>query len=141
MARAVALSVLLVSAPLFAAPAPPGPDARADARKMQGTWSVVTATEPGRTPEDFLKKVKFVFDKDTLTLTVGPAEKPFKFKLVVNKGRGEIDILPHGDVHVAQGLFKFEKDQLTLTFFKPGKGRPTKFGDSEAMTVVLKKDK
>jgi uncharacterized protein (TIGR03067 family) len=139
MTRSVLLSLIL-TAPLLAAPAEPGPDAKADAKTIQGTWSIVSVDGPDKPPEEF-KKAKFVFEKDSLTITGGPRkEDPVKFKLAVKKGQGEIDIQPPRDVKPVEGLYKFEKDQLTLTFFKPGKGRPTKFGDSEAMTVVLKKD-
>jgi uncharacterized protein (TIGR03067 family) len=148
MIRFVLLSLLL-AVPLLVAAEPKKPDPKADAKadakadekKMQGTWAVVSVDSLETPPEGY-KKAKFVFDKDTVKVIGGPKKTaPEKFKLAIKKGQGEIDIQPPRDVKPVLGLYKFEKDQLTLAFARPGEDRPNKFGNYDAITIVLKKDK
>jgi uncharacterized protein (TIGR03067 family) len=141
MVRPIFLSLFLTVPLLAADPSPePGGDANADLKKIQGTWSIVSVSGPDKPPGD-IKLAKFTFTKDMIKVTGGPGkEEPVKFKLAVKKGMGELDIQPPRETNPVLGLYKFEKDKLTLTFLQPGKGRPTKFGDPTAMTLVLKKD-
>jgi uncharacterized protein (TIGR03067 family) len=141
MARYVLLSALFVSTPLLAADVEPGPDASADAKKMQGTWSVVSANGPGKVPGD-IKKDKLVIEKDEMKVVhTGGREERAKFKLAVKKGVGLLDLRPGGDPKTVLGLYKLEKDTLTITLPGPGGERPEKIGDPKAMTIVLKRDK
>ena len=120
----------------------PGGDAKAHAKKMQGTWSIVRAEGPDKPPDDFVKKAKFVFGKGSVKITgVSGDRRLGTFKLALKKGVGQIDIQPPEGSKPVLGLYKFEKDRLILCCgSNPGDPRPAKFGDPKAMNLVLKKD-
>jgi uncharacterized protein (TIGR03067 family) len=141
MKRVFGLMIFLTACLAAADPAPGG-DARADARKMQGTWSVVKLTVRDKAePASGIRSMKLVFDKDTIAVKGRPGVTgKQKFKLAVAKGIGQIDKESDGGLPPLLGIYKFEKGLLVISSGAAGDARPTKFDGPEAEVLVLKRD-
>jgi uncharacterized protein (TIGR03067 family) len=146
MKRALAL-LLLCSLPGLAAEPDPEPvsSTKAHLKKIQGTWIAVRLIEKGVdvTKKEALNLV-FVFKKDQITVSEkGRREKPAGFKLDARKKPYTIDIFPEqGRDDVVRGIYKFDKDELTIAFVEgKNKARPKKFDDKDSSRIVLKRQK
>ena len=139
--KAVALlAVVFASAGVVA-----GGDAKADLKKFEGTWSVVSAKKGGKdAPEDEkIQDVRLTFAGDKLTIKHGERTMEGTFKIDPAKKPAQIDItmMDKG----VEGIYRFTKGgMLQLCFNEPGGGRPTEFKspeDSKTMILVLKRAK
>src|SRR5262245_7095774 len=92
--------MLGLTLPLAAGPSPgPAAGGKADVRKMQGTWGIVSLGGADKAALD-VKALKFVFDKDTLRMKGLPGDMAVsrKIKLSVVKGVGHFDLLEGGGI-------------------------------------------
>jgi uncharacterized protein (TIGR03067 family) len=117
-------------------------------KDIEGTYTATTLTKGGEAaPDDFIKAVSIIIEKDTLTFSMGkgkdrvatvvvdPAQKPVAFDLTPKDG-------PDAGKPML-GIIKVEKDVITLCFpDSPTAARPKEFASpkgSEVMILVLKK--
>jgi uncharacterized protein (TIGR03067 family) len=145
--RAIMLGVL--AAGLAAATAAAGGDAKKDAARLQGSWSVLHMEEAGKkAPDEIVKAMAVEIKGDKITVTEkGKVVVEFQFKLVPGKKPAEID-LKHlvGDDKgkTEKGIYEFEGDTARFCVADVGKERPKKFAtskDDERTLVVLKRKK
>jgi uncharacterized protein (TIGR03067 family) len=121
-----------------------GGDAKADLKKFQGTWSIVSGWEGGKpVPEEKTKDFRLTFSGDKLTIKHGEKPREGTFKLDQSKKPKQIDVtMMDKDV---EGIYRFKKGGLLeICFNEPGGERPTEFQsaeDSKMMIIVLKRVK
>src|SRR5215207_7688920 len=92
MWRCLTLAVC-VTIPLLAQDADPTPP---DAKRIQGTWSVVKGMKDGKPAPRELMDGKFIINGDAISIkrAVGTGESPVKYKLDPKKKPAEIDLTP-----------------------------------------------
>jgi uncharacterized protein (TIGR03067 family) len=103
-----------------------------DLKKLQGDWSMVSATQDGETaPKDLVKGSKRVCKDDELTVTIDerlymkakividPAKKPRAIDYTVTEGFNKGKKL--------LGIYELDGDTVKFCFARPGKDRPKDF--------------
>jgi uncharacterized protein (TIGR03067 family) len=143
----LAMLCALVAPTLSAAP-----DDKKDAPKepakelapFQGTWKVLRAEGGGKGAPPLKEEVRITFAGNKMTMQEGkfpPQEGTFSVD--PTKDPAEID-MNSGMNPKVPGIYKFEKDgRLSLSFFvrKATPQRPKKFGEGDAVVLVLEKTK
>jgi uncharacterized protein (TIGR03067 family) len=113
-------------------------------KELAGTYRVVSAEKAGTPAPKDVEKVKLTFKDDELTIHTGGGEKKAKIKVDGTKKPAHIDIMPDDGPEKGKsfpGLYKLEKDDLTLVFTQ-GADRPKDFTSAGgAMLLKLKKEK
>ena len=134
------LAVLLAPAPR---PKPlPADSTREDTKQIQGTWALTGASDGGKPAKKDSVGVMMEVKDDTLVIKEKARTEKVTFKL---NGKGKvkhIDLKPAqgpGRPETIQGLYKLEKDALTICFIMGGKGRPADFNDPKARTLTFKR--
>jgi uncharacterized protein (TIGR03067 family) len=150
MTRNILLLVLLVSlAAMPAATAAEKDDAKAELKKLQGTWQVTKWVDDSgeAAGADEIKDFTFVFKDQTVEMRNGKdSRRPaLKFTLNPEKKPKWIDIEMGGPVGTSEGVYKLEGDELTICVVSGGKNgkpapRPTEFaakkGEHHALFVL-----
>ncbi|MGL4552476.1 MAG: TIGR03067 domain-containing protein [Gemmataceae bacterium] len=139
MVRYLTLAACL-ALPLFAQEPDPTPP---DGKRIQGKWQIVKGMKEGApAPKDMLES-KMTIDGVAIQVTGARSEEPpAAYTLDPKKKPAEIDITPgRGTDQKVLGIYKFEKDELTLVFNKPGEGRPKAFDEKAASVIVLRREK
>jgi uncharacterized protein (TIGR03067 family) len=129
----VLLAVVFASAGVVA-----GGDAKADLKKLAGTWSVVSAQKGGKdAPENDIKELRLIFNGDKFTARFGDKSKDGTFKIDPSKKPKQIDITLMDKI--AEGIYQFKGDNLELCLSEPGGGepRPTEFKSAEGSRTIL----
>jgi uncharacterized protein (TIGR03067 family) len=140
--RAVGLGLALVAAAAGHAAARPGGPPR-EAKKLQGTWVVLSATLDGRDVTD-LKGGRVVIagdkltirpesgmDEEEFTFTVDPTRKPKAMRLAFVKTPSKA---------AAHVIYDLDGDDLKFVLGQPDK-RPTEFTDKGHALLTLKRKK
>lgn len=140
--------LILVAGLLIAAEKPKKEDGSADAKKLQGTWSVIKAVHNGEAaPDEKIQQVKVAFKDDKFTLNEGGQDHEVTFKLDPTKKPRTMDAVPADGKFkgkTLQGIYALEGDELKLCLAQPGKERPTKFestANSGHFLLVMKRSK
>jgi uncharacterized protein (TIGR03067 family) len=122
-------------------------DAKQDAKKLQGKWTVTKAVENGNeVPEEQAKNIKVAFKEGKVTYTDDNGEHTATFKLDPGKKPKEIDVVPQDGENKGQtmkGIYSLEKNTLKMCVAFPGKDRPTEFTskqDSSHLLVEMKRE-
>ena len=104
--------------------------AKAEAKKLLGTWVVITCEKDGeKVPEKVLQGevVRFIFHADSIAIkvedeikseeryTLDPRAKPRAIDLTDKEGR------------IARGIYSLEGEKLRICWTERGKARPTEF--------------
>jgi uncharacterized protein (TIGR03067 family) len=121
----------------------PEDPSKADLKKLQGAWKVVKVTRGGKEMKKDLDKVEATFEKDALTIgEEGRKGEKATVTLDGKKNPKQIDIAPGEKAErKVLGIYKIDKEEVTLCYSRPGSPRPTKFDDPEAAVLVLRRKK
>ena len=102
--------------------AAPAPDKKKDTDLIQGTWSIVSFERAGETkPDEDIKKVKVVFDGNTIAVKAGEKDEKATFKLDPDNKPKTIDITPEKDKMVA-GIYELKGDEAEVVLRPTGPG-------------------
>lgn len=121
-----------------------------DAKKIQGTWIVVSSEDGGRKPpEEELKNLQIVIEQERMLLKRdGKTLFTVEYKLDPSKKPKWIDLTTVRDdkkERTNPGIYELKGDSLKICFPESGKKRSTKFEskpDSENdVLIVLKRAK
>lgn len=119
-----------------------GDGAKDDAKKLQGTWTIVYIENQGK-KEEGPKDSTVVFSGNQVTFAIGSDKDTAEFKMDASKKPGWFDITS-GD-YKSVGIFKMEGDMLYACLNQSGKERPTEFktekGTANERLFVLKRGK
>jgi uncharacterized protein (TIGR03067 family) len=132
----VLLAVVFVTAGVVA-----GGDAKGDLKRLQGTWSVVSAVEGGKpAPEEKIKDVQVVFDGNKITVKMGEKSMEGTFKIDPSKKPKEIDSTTGSGPDKGktwQGIYELDGDTHKVCFAPPGKDRPKEFSSKVGSGHIL----
>jgi len=121
--------------------------AKAEAKKLLGTWVVVTCEKDGeKVPEKVLQGevVRFIIRADSITIkvedeikseeryTLDPRAKPQAIDLTDKEGR------------IARGIYALDGEKLQICWTERGKTRPTEFASKPGSgfdLFILKREK
>ena len=111
-----------------------------DLERMQGTWSLVSAMEDGKSlPEDHVKQTTILVEGNTFRfpgLAEDATSKDGTFKLDATKNPKEIDSTSE-EREVSLGIYEVESDKYKVCFAPPGKPRPTNFTSAPGSGQIL----
>ncbi|MFO0966294.1 MAG: TIGR03067 domain-containing protein [Gemmataceae bacterium] len=120
------LAALLLVVPFCASA---GDAVKAELKKVEGTWQLVSAVKDGKaTPEETVKMIRVVIKDGKHSVFFGDkaAVKEIPFAIDPSKNPKETtDTLPDGKQ--IKGIYKLEGDMLTSCVAETGKDRPTEF--------------
>ena len=139
------LLCLVVASLVWAADPSPEPDDDNDAKKILGTWELVKAEMDGNSPPgDEAKGMKIEITKDQFIITRRGRDRKEAtgYKLDTKSKPHGIDISPPAGVDkMLEGIYKFDKGELTICWDDAGGERPTKFDGKAKVLMVLRKAK
>ena len=118
-------------------PAQAGNAGAKDEDRILGTWQMIAGEEEGQpAPADAVKDTKCIIAAaGKWTSKHGGMEQEFVFKLDPTKNPKAIDLTSKG--HTGFGIYKFEKDTLTICVTKGEGERPTDFSTQAGTRLVL----
>jgi uncharacterized protein (TIGR03067 family) len=126
-----AVLLFLVAAPVLAAEAPNADAAKKDLEKMQGTWTLVSLEENGKTATEARRKeFKVTITGDKSTFTVGGDTVKGYFKLDPSRKPRAMDIVLEDGPHKGKtklAIYDFDGDHFKVAVAEPGKERPKGF--------------
>jgi uncharacterized protein (TIGR03067 family) len=134
-----------------------GDKAQMDTDRLQGTWTVRSATEMGKSVLT-TEEIRFIIKDNEITVEVGGVKKEkMTFTLDPSKMPRTIDLMHRSDgttTQTAQGIYELDQDgkpdmevsTFKLCVIKPGKGpRPTDMkttsADVTCITLEMKREK
>src|SRR5262245_27676917 len=123
------------------------PDAKAELKKLQGTWRVPRQVRGGRELKSKLPPpLTYTFDGDKLVTTNTfftrdrlVEKQAYKVKIDTKKEPHTIDLVPDGKGFGMAGIYKIEKGELYLARGRPvfGKGAPAMPKDFKGEGVLV----
>jgi uncharacterized protein (TIGR03067 family) len=103
--------------------------AKAEMKKLEGTWQLLSAMKDGKgTPAEVVKKIRVVIKAGKHTVFFGDevAAKEIPFAVDPTKDpKTTVDTLPDGKE--IKGIYKLDGDMLTSCVAEAGKDRPSEF--------------
>jgi uncharacterized protein (TIGR03067 family) len=130
----LALAVLGVGLALLARPGH-GAQEKGAQDAPQGTWTAVKFTSNGKSADDTARLFQFTFSGEKVKLSFLGKSKEGTFKVDASKKPRQFDMQMPGD-RPNPGIYKLEKDQLTICFSDGGE-RPTTFEAPKGSRNVL----
>jgi uncharacterized protein (TIGR03067 family) len=154
----LALCALAALAGRAADPEPPG-DAKAELKKLKGTWTVTKAVFGGREakapPGMTYTLMTYTFDGDKLTRTtpfgkvytndkgkgIDERKQAYKVKIDTKKKPYTIEMIPEGKDKGQVGIFKVEKGELHLATGRVKGQVPADFKGADVAVMVMARKK
>jgi uncharacterized protein (TIGR03067 family) len=121
---------IILSLTILSVAAEPGDDAtKAELKKFDGTWQLVSSVKDGReTPPEIVKKIRVVIQGGKHSVYIGDdvAAKEIPFTIDLTKDPKQVvDTLPDG--RQIRSIYKLEDDMLTSCVAEAGKDHPKEF--------------
>jgi uncharacterized protein (TIGR03067 family) len=107
-----------------------------DQQRVQGEWELVSGARHGKAfPEEVVKRVTLVFEKDALTTKNGDRSSVARFTLKPDTTPKGIDLDMEGSV--GEGIYALEGDELRILHGEVGEARPKGFDGEGAERLTL----
>ena len=137
------VTLLLVLGLVGAADEPAASAVRNDMKRLQGTWTVASATTNGKKLEEALGQ-QLVFAGDQLTIRDNSGKHVQKARYTLDPSRKPktIDFTPEKPslgTAFGQAIYRFQADGTLELCVGPPEHRPTDFKDKKQLLFVLKK--
>jgi uncharacterized protein (TIGR03067 family) len=108
-----------------------------DIDRLQGTWELRSEIREGRTvPADELIGMKIIIAGNTLT-ACADRKATATFSLDASKKPPAIDIHPPGLKGTCRGIYRLERNMLSVCFGGPDHERPTAFASTAGTVTTL----
>jgi len=137
--KLVKTALVGISAACLLAGAALAQDAASDLKKMAGTWKTVVQEAFGKpTPKDEIEKTagRLIVKGDSYEVYFGKKSiDKGTIKLDASKTPREIDVKTQND-EIMKGIYKIEKDEMTVCFGQPGIERPKEFKTKEGQILI-----
>jgi uncharacterized protein (TIGR03067 family) len=107
---------------------------------LQGEWKIASFNKGGElVPQNELAGSKIVVAGEKMTITFNKKDEPAAFKVAPKADPPAIDIIPAKNEKnmVVKGIYKLEKDKLTICFGPDGADRPAEFKASKKASVMV----
>lgn len=134
--------ILVIGLTAFAAETLAVDNKPSDRQLFQGTWRIILAEREGKPANDEVDRVRYLFSDGKLliidddktivdaTFELDAARKPKQLTIVA---------IVEGNAETVKGIYRFEKDHLTLCFAMPGEARPKAFftGKGDGNSILI----
>lgn len=131
--------VALVLSSMIAAQDPKVEDPKMAQEAFQGEWKLTTWAKLGRAyPKEKLEKGRVVVKNDTMSMTLDEQTTDMTFTLDPKADPPALDFRYDHSNKVIRGIYKREKDKITICFGIENSPRPTAFkagGDNSIMVI------
>jgi uncharacterized protein (TIGR03067 family) len=132
------VTLLLAAAALAAVPTLLPARAQEKGNRPEGKWHIKSLIESGKKAPDEVQALTFEFKGDRVTLSFfGKDSKSGAFKADPTKEPPQFEMELDGKGRQMLGIYKLEKDVLTLCFSEGSKERPTRFEAPKGSGMVL----
>jgi uncharacterized protein (TIGR03067 family) len=125
---------------LIAADKPPDPLSKEDLHHLQGTWSLVSATQDGKAlPEETVKKTTIVFKDDTFRFPESAeyaTSRSGTIKIDATKTPKQMDAIST-EKEVMAGIYELHGDNYKVCFAPVGKPRPDELTSKSGSGYIL----
>jgi uncharacterized protein (TIGR03067 family) len=127
------VSAVLVIALVAAGTAGDGDAAKKELQRLQGTWKVLKMLMEGKpVPDEMIEKAQVVVSGHKATVKIGEKDETAFITVDPTKKPAAIDVRPEKEKGVIKGIYKLEKDRLTVCIAgKPDAPRPKEFTSTE----------
>ena len=130
--------VAIALSSIIAAQDPKAEDPKKAQEAFQGEWKLTTWAKLGRDfPKEKLKNSKVVVKGDAMSMTLDEQTTDMTFTLDPKADPPALDFRSEGNKRVIRGIYKLERDKITICFGIEGSTRPTEFKASRDNSIMV----
>jgi uncharacterized protein (TIGR03067 family) len=130
--------VAIALSSMIAAHDPKAEDPKAALDAFQGEWKLTTWAKLGRPfPKDKLENSKVVVKEGAFSMTLDEQTTDMTFALDPKAEPPALDFRSEGNKRLIRGIYKREKDKITICFGIENSPRPTEFKAGRDTSIMV----